>query len=75
MADGVHIKKRFETLSKGAYFEVLLPRSSDFDAIALLKDGSPEELAKAPTRRNLFFGTCWYYLCWMLRLTETQVYR
>ncbi|KAK5134939.1 hypothetical protein LTR08_005890 [Meristemomyces frigidus] len=55
MNDGVDIKTRFEALSRGAYFEVLLPRSSDFDAVALLRDASPEELAKAPTRRNLFF--------------------
>ena len=58
MADSEDLKTRFEVLSKGAYFEVLLPRSSDFDAVALLRDGSPEELAKAPTRRNLFFGKC-----------------
>ena len=64
MADGANLKTRFELLSKGAYFEVLLPRSSDFDAVALLRDGSPEELAKAPTRRNLFFGTCKYYVLW-----------
>ena len=61
MADGGDVRTRFEVLAKGAYFEVLLPRSSDFDAAALLRSGSPEELAKAPTRRNLFFGTCWYY--------------
>ncbi|KAK4543703.1 hypothetical protein LTR36_005348 [Oleoguttula mirabilis] len=55
MEDHDDLKSRFEALSKGAYFEVLVPRSSDFDALTVLRDGSPEELAKAPTRRNLFF--------------------
>ncbi|KAK0366766.1 hypothetical protein LTR91_021156 [Friedmanniomyces endolithicus] len=48
-------KTRFEALSRGAYLDVLLPKSSDFNASALIQDGSPEELARAPSRRNLFF--------------------
>ena len=42
---------RFESLSKGAYLDVLLPRASDFDAVSLIRDGTPEELARAPSRR------------------------
>jgi hypothetical protein len=49
-------KGPFERLSKGAYLDVLLPRSPDFDAAHLIKDGKPEELARAPARRTLFFG-------------------
>ncbi|KAK5120590.1 hypothetical protein LTR85_006246 [Meristemomyces frigidus] len=55
MEEHEDLKTRFEALSKGAYFEVLVPRSSDFDALGVLSNGSPEDLAKAPTRRNLFF--------------------
>ncbi|KAK0947268.1 hypothetical protein LTR29_001223 [Friedmanniomyces endolithicus] len=40
---------------KGAYLDVLLPKASDFNASALIQSGSPEELARAPSRRNLFF--------------------
>jgi len=49
-------KTAFETLAKGAYLDVLLPKTSDFNAAALIESGSADELAKAPTRRNLFFG-------------------
>ena len=49
-------KTGFETLAKGAYLDVLLPKTSHFDAVTLVESGSAEELAKAPTRRNLFFG-------------------
>lgn len=52
MAD---LKSRFEALSP-AYLEVYLPKAQDFDAAALLRAGNPEELARAPGRRNLFFG-------------------
>ncbi|KAK1819744.1 hypothetical protein LTR12_005770 [Friedmanniomyces endolithicus] len=54
--DPADVKKtRFEALSRGAYLDVLLPKSSDFNASALIQDGSPEELARASSRRNLFF--------------------
>ncbi|KAK0356186.1 hypothetical protein LTR02_011654 [Friedmanniomyces endolithicus] len=54
--DPADVKKtRFEALSRGAYLDVMLPKSSDFSASALIQDGSPEELARAPSRRNLFF--------------------
>jgi hypothetical protein len=49
------VKKRFEALSP-AFLEVTLPRASDFDAVALLRSGHPEEIARAPGRKNLFFG-------------------
>ncbi|KAK5108381.1 hypothetical protein LTR62_008337 [Meristemomyces frigidus] len=54
MAPSAH-GKDFETLSKGAYLDILLPQSKNFDAAALVRAGQPEELARAPTRRNLFF--------------------
>lgn len=50
------IKARFEALSKSAYLDVSLPKTADFDAAALIRNGTPEEIARAPTRRNLFFG-------------------
>ena len=49
-------RTNFEALAKGAYLDVLLPKSSDFDPASLVDSGSTEELARAPTRRNLFFG-------------------
>lgn len=54
--DSTNLKSDFETISKGAYLDVLIPRSADFDAARLLRDGFPEAVARAPTRRNLFFG-------------------
>ncbi|KAK5734858.1 hypothetical protein LTR17_008630 [Elasticomyces elasticus] len=53
--DWTLLRSQFDTLSKGAYLDVLLPKSPDFNAGALVKDGSSEELARAPSRRNLFF--------------------
>jgi hypothetical protein len=50
------VKSRFAAFSKKAYLDVLLPKEDDFDAIAVLQDGSPEELQRAPSRRHLFFG-------------------
>lgn len=50
------IKSKFDALTKEAFFDVLLPRSADFDAAKAIRNGSPEELHRAPTRRNLFFG-------------------
>ena len=51
------IKAGFETLSNGAYLDLLLPRSNELDVLKLLRDASPEELTRIPSRRNLFFGT------------------
>ncbi|RMZ14587.1 hypothetical protein D0860_02030 [Hortaea werneckii] len=48
-------KERFFTLAKGAYLDVLLPKSSAFDAESLLQKGSADELGKVSVRRNLFF--------------------
>jgi hypothetical protein len=48
-------RTRFEALSP-AFLEVTLPRASNFDAVALLRQGNPEEIARTPGRRNLFFG-------------------
>ncbi|KAK4902165.1 hypothetical protein LTR27_001067 [Elasticomyces elasticus] len=53
--DWTLLRAQFDTLSKGAYLDVLLPKSPDFNAGTLVKDGSSEELARAPSRRNLFF--------------------
>lgn len=52
----MNIKSDFESLSKGALLEVLLPAEGKFDAVALLQAGNPEEVRKAPTRKHLFFG-------------------
>jgi len=54
---GVDIKSQFESFSKQAYLDVLLPKNDDFDATLVLRDGSPEELQRAPSRRHLFFGS------------------
>ncbi|KAI7518144.1 hypothetical protein KC316_g20518, partial [Hortaea werneckii] len=48
-------KELFLTLAKGAYLDVLLPRSSEFDADSVLRKGSAEDLGRVPVRRNLFF--------------------
>lgn len=55
-ADGA--KSRFETLSKGAVLDVLIPKSDAFDAAAVLRgeDGSLEDLQNVALRRHLFFG-------------------
>ena len=50
------IKSRFEALSKGSYLDLLIPRSRDIDVSKILQDATPEELARMPSRRNLFFG-------------------
>lgn len=52
----MNIKSEFESLSKGALLEVLLPADGKFDAVALLQAGNPEEVRKAPARKHLFFG-------------------
>ena len=51
------IKSQFDSLSKEAFFDVLLPKSADFDAAEALRNGAPEDLHRAPARRNLFFGS------------------
>ncbi|CAK3962170.1 hypothetical protein AC578_6057 [Lecanosticta acicola] len=48
------IKTRFEDLSP-ACLDVLLPKTPDFDAANVLRNGSPEALSQVPMRRNLFF--------------------
>lgn len=50
------VKAEFEAFSKGAYVDVLLPSTGDFDAAALLRNGNPEEVRRAQTRKHLFFG-------------------
>jgi hypothetical protein len=49
-------KSDFESLSKGALLEVLLPADGQFDAVTILQAGNPEEIKKAPARKHLFFG-------------------
>lgn len=51
------LKTRFEAISKSAILDVHLPKSSDFDAGTLLRNGTPDEILRSPARRNLFFGT------------------
>ena len=55
--DDGKIKSHFEAFSKDAVFDILLPRSDELDVSNILRDGSPEELQRAPSRRNLFFGS------------------
>ena len=50
------LKFKFEALTKGAYLDILIPKSSDDNVSKLLHDGTPEELARLPARRNLYFG-------------------
>jgi hypothetical protein len=49
-------KSDFEALAKGALLEVLLPATGQFDAVAILQAGNPEEIKKAPSRKHLFLG-------------------
>lgn len=56
-------KADLEALSDGAYLDVLLPSSDDFDAASLLKDGNPEEIRRATTRKHLFFGKLPFGVC------------
>lgn len=51
------IKSRFEAFSKSAHLELLLPRSDDSGILKILQNGSPEDLSRLPSRRNLFFGS------------------
>jgi len=46
----------FESLSRGAFLDVLLPRDPALDLATILKDGSLEEIGRVPSRRTLFFG-------------------
>ncbi|KAK3725056.1 hypothetical protein LTR37_000566 [Vermiconidia calcicola] len=50
-----NIKTQFATISKGAHLNVLLPRTPDLDVSGIYRDGSPEDLTRLPSRRNLFF--------------------
>lgn len=68
-------KERFSTLAKGAYLDVLLPRTSAFDAESVLQKGSTDELGKVSVRRNLFFGKHRCTHPENKRLTETQMCR
>ncbi|KAK4507696.1 hypothetical protein PRZ48_001431 [Zasmidium cellare] len=49
------VKTRFEALSQSAFLDVHLPKTSDFNAGALIRDGFPDDISRAPARRNLFF--------------------
>lgn len=53
----IDIKERFEAYSKSTFLDVHLPRASGFDPATLIRNGTPEDIVNAPTRRNLFFGT------------------
>lgn len=50
------VRARFEAFSKSTLLDVFLPRSSDSDAASLVRDGKADNIARAPGRRNLFFG-------------------
>lgn len=56
MAALENIRARFESLSKSAFVDVNLPRSSDVDVATLIRDGKATEIGRIPARRNLFFG-------------------
>ncbi|KAK3681516.1 hypothetical protein LTR37_020879 [Vermiconidia calcicola] len=49
-----NIKTQFATISKGAHLNVLLPRTPALDVSGIYRDGSPEDLTRLPSRRNLF---------------------
>ncbi|SMQ46823.1 unnamed protein product [Zymoseptoria tritici ST99CH_3D7] len=70
MADPMDARKRFEALSP-AFLEVTLPRASDFDAVALLRKGNPEEIARISGRKNLFFDERAKILI-ILKTSETE---
>lgn len=55
------VKAQFESLSP-AHLDVLLLKNHDIDASSLLRNGSPEDISRVPTRRNLFFGIVPKYL-------------
>jgi hypothetical protein len=54
--EAANVKTLFGTFSKKAHLDVLLPKDDGFDAITVLRQGAPEELQRAPSRRHLFFG-------------------
>jgi len=56
MDDKDNLKKRFETVSKGAFLDIILPQSPPTGILSALKDDSQEDWRKLPSRRNLFFG-------------------
>ena len=49
-------RARFDTLTKGAFLDVLLPKDPDLDVAAILRSETPESIGQTPSRRNLFFG-------------------
>ncbi|EMD00963.1 hypothetical protein BAUCODRAFT_81883, partial [Baudoinia panamericana UAMH 10762] len=55
MATAEGLRKRFEDLARGAYLDTIVPKFNTFDPAAAVRDGSPEEIGRAPLRRNLFF--------------------
>nr|POE91157.1 hypothetical protein CFP56_75875 [Quercus suber] len=54
LVDAKTIRAQFERVAKSASLDVLIPKSSEFDAISFLKDDSIENFRQAPSRRNLF---------------------
>jgi len=68
-------RARFDTLTKGAFLDVLLPKDPDLDVAAILKSEAPESIGQAPSRRNLFFGASKPGLTDDPQLTETQCRR
>lgn len=51
-----NLKVRFDTISKGAVLDIILPQSPPRELLSALKDGTLEDLRKVTLRRNLFFG-------------------
>ena len=54
--EAAQLKSQFDALSKGAYLDILLPKSPDLDIQKALQEGSIEDVSRIPSRRNLFFG-------------------
>ncbi|KYG42729.1 hypothetical protein M433DRAFT_157552 [Acidomyces richmondensis BFW] len=50
-----NLKVRFDTISKGAVLDIILPQSPPRELLSALKDGTLEDLRKVTLRRNLFF--------------------
>ena len=56
MVESKGIKQQFEAFARTAHLDVLLPRSNDLTIHKILQEGSPEDVFRVPSRRNLFFG-------------------
>lgn len=56
MSKALDVRGEFAALGRKAYLDVLLPREDGFDATVVLRDGSPEELQRAASRKQLYFG-------------------